>query len=106
MILREVLNQLDASSGQGLIKCNKLTTKLNKHNSFNVSSDIKLPENIENKKAYDLKLKVTIVSSMLLDVLLKKPAKDAEKVKQCEKYITDEIFAGYEYSMSLRECMQ
>lgn len=45
------MNSPDAGSGQSLLRCEHLTLSINKHNSLNAGSYMKLSDEITNKKA-------------------------------------------------------
>src|SRR5436190_11785738 len=104
LINREQLYQPNKGSGWTLKRCKELSLKLNKHILLNAGSHIELPEQIKSKKAcINFANKDNYCFIYSIRCAINKPNKNAERVKQYEKYINDEIFKGFDYPMSLKD---
>src|SRR5436190_11120942 len=93
LINREQLYQPNKGSGWTLKRCKELSLKLNKHILLNAGSHIELPEQIKSKKAcINFANKDNYCFIYSIRCAIDKPNKHADRVKQYEKYINDEIF--------------
>ncbi|MBS0018876.1 MAG: hypothetical protein KFE21_00475 [Candidatus Sulcia muelleri] len=101
---REQTNHPNKGSGWTLKRCKQLVLSLNKHEFMNAGSYIDLPQEIKVKKAcVNIKNKDDFCFVYSIRCAMGKPEKNADRAKQYEKFVNDEIFSGFEYPMSLKD---